>query len=109
MLFYGKEENEEDTEIALLIGRLEVVKRMRGMSEKELYELQLELKSPQNREEYSKKYGYSLLELERLYNDLKFRRRCYRNLRKESKENAQKEEVSQMNKEKSGENEQAVS
>jgi len=91
MLFYITEDNEEDTELILLIGRIELAKRIRGMTERELYELQLDLKSPQHREEYAKKEGESLLELEQLYNDLKFRRRYYRNLRRESKENKQKE------------------
>lgn len=103
MLFYIREESEEDREMVFLIGRIELAKRSRGISEKDLYELQLSLKSPQDRKEYAKEEGESLLELERLYNDLKFRRKLYRNLRRESKERKQEEEVSQKDKENSDE------
>ena len=98
MFFYTKEENEDDFELVFAIGRIEIAKRIRGMSERDLYRLQLALKSPKTREAYAKMKDESLFELERLYNDLKFRRKYFRLLRRESKENKQKEAISQINK-----------
>ncbi|MBL7131298.1 MAG: hypothetical protein ISS45_07865 [Candidatus Omnitrophica bacterium] len=83
----------EDQNIINLIGRLELAKRERGWTEAEMYELQLILKDPKNRQEWSEKKGFSPLELERLYNDLKFRRGLFRKLRRESRENKRNEKI----------------
>ena len=89
-----------DEKIINLIGRLELTKRERGATEEQIYNLQLCLKDPEIRKKWSKRDGTSLLELERLYHDLKFRRKLYRDLRRESKENKQKNKDSQKIKEK---------
>jgi len=79
-----------DENIISLIGRLELAKRERGMTEKEMYDLQLSLKTPRKREELANSWGCSALEAEKFYHELKYRRKLYRSLRRLSKENKQK-------------------
>ena len=79
-----------DDDSIYLIGRLELAKRERGWKEANMYELQLLLKDPKTRTEMAKTWGCSLLEAEKFYHELKFRKKMFRELRSLSKENKQK-------------------
>lgn len=95
MLFYP--DCEED--IILLIGRLELAKREMGWTEVDMYELQLTLKNSESRKKIAEEKHHSELELEKLYHDLKKRRKLYKELRRKSREKKRSEKITQQIKE----------
>lgn len=80
-------------DIILFIGRFELAKRIKALTELELYELQLILKNSQKRKELAGMLGISEYEFEKLYGDLKFRRKYFRVLRTKGKKKRHQEEV----------------
>jgi hypothetical protein len=105
-------------EIIVLIGRLELAKRDRGFSEQNMYSLEKSLKDPEYRKKLAakSKEGHTEQDLEQLYDNLKFRRKLFRNLKKDSREYQKRvaetiekaEENAQKEIEKSKENQQKI-
>jgi len=92
----------ETMDIIHIIGKIEVDKRKIGLSEQDLYVIEMELKrglrSEGSRVELLKKWGLPIEELKNMYDDFRFRRKFYRILKKEAKEEYRKiEEKSKEN------------
>ena len=69
------------------IGRLELAKRERGMSEEEMYYLEKAVKNSEQRVKMASESteGFTEGDFEQLYQDLKYRRKLFKELKKDGR------------------------
>ena len=96
-----------DIERVFIIGRLELARRERGMTEQDMYDFEMSLKDPEFRKKLAEESeeGYTEAHFEQVHSELNFRRRLFKWLRKDGKECQRKMQEAI---EKSGENTQNI-
>ena len=75
-------------ETIFFIGKLELAKRERGMTEAEMYIFEKSLKDPEYRKELAAESneGHAEADFLELFNSLKYRRKLFKNLKKDGRE-----------------------
>jgi len=78
---------DEEINVFEIIGQIEITKRELAYTEDDLYDLEKTFKKKDDRIKLAKEWKLLPEQLEKQYYDLKFRRKLYKKVRKEAKEN----------------------